>query len=44
MKTYTREELNAITQDQLNAMSNEERNNALKQGRQFLEADKGELA
>ena len=44
MKTHTREELSALTQDQLDAMSKQERDNAQKQGRQFLEADRGDLA
>ena len=41
MKTYTREEIKAITPEQLNAMSAEERNNVIKQGRQFLYEELG---
>lgn len=39
MKTYTREELKAITLEQFNAMSDEEKNNVRSQGRAFLAAD-----
>lgn len=44
MKTYTREELTAITSEQFAAMSEEEKSNVRSQGRQFLEADRGDLA
>ena len=39
MKTYTREELTAITYEQFNAMSEEEKSNVRAQGRAFLAAD-----
>ena len=38
MKTYTREELTAITPEQFNAMSEEEKANVRSQGRAFLAA------
>jgi len=44
MKTYTREELSNITQEQFNAMSQEEQANVRSQGRAFLAADQGEGA
>ena len=37
MKTYTREELTAITREQFNQMTEEEQQNVLTQGRQFRE-------
>ena len=39
MKTYTREELKAITTEQFNAMSDEEKANVKAQGKAFMIAD-----
>lgn len=39
MKTYTREELTAITPEQFNAMSEEEKSNVKAQGKAFMIAD-----
>jgi len=39
MKTYTRQELSAITPEQFNAMSEEEKANVRSQGRAFQAAD-----
>lgn len=39
MKTYTREELSALTPEQLESMSTEEKANALDQGRAFRQQD-----
>ena len=44
MKTYTREELTAITAEQFAAMSKEEQDNVRSQGRAFLVADQGQGA
>jgi len=40
MRTYTREELTALTKEQLAAMTDAERSDLQKQGRAFLEADR----
>jgi hypothetical protein len=40
MKTYTREELTAITPEQFNAMSEEEKSNVKAQGKAFMIADR----
>ena len=37
MKTYTREELTAITPEQFQSMTKEEQDNVLRQGRAFKE-------
>jgi hypothetical protein len=39
MKTYTRQELTAITPEQFNAMSDEEKANVRSQGKAFQAAD-----
>ncbi len=44
MKTYTREELTAITPEQFNAMSEEEKSNVRSQGKAFQAAEIGDLA
>lgn len=44
MKTYTREELTAITAEQFNAMSQEEQADVRSQGRAFLAADQDQGA
>ena len=38
-KTWTREELTALTNEQFNALTTEEKSEVIKQGREFKEQD-----